>query len=125
MTTCRILLLAALTIALSGCADTRYNESDCEGTPFPHPDALVVDGPLSSLEFFRSTIGRSVGVPTSEIWADSRYEYDVALTYRYEQVGADVEFCLKAIALQLPTLWMRVGLGPGSDTSSFLRDMLV
>ena len=114
-TLCRVILLAALTSIWVGCTDTRYSESDCGGTPFPHPISLVEDGPLSSLAFFRSTVGRSVGEPTSEIWADSKYEYDAALTYRYVQVGVDVDFCLQAIALQLrhPLDEMRTQAGLG------------
>jgi hypothetical protein len=95
---CALWTAFSLAIFLAGCG-SRYDESKCPGTPFPDPRQLLSAGSLARLTYFRAA--SRLNVPSYEMWADRKFDFETSLSYYYDREKSDAHDCVKAVALSI------------------------
>jgi len=93
----RLILLLILTQLACG---SRYSATRCRGNPFPESQELLALPPLSKLVYFAGKPNGKSPIDW-EIWADAKFDFNVALKYYYTKADPKTADCPAAVTLEL------------------------
>jgi hypothetical protein len=112
----RVRLIPLLILTQLACG-SRYSASRCTGNPFPESQELLALPALSKLVYFSGKpSGKS---PTDwEIWADAKFDFNVALKYYYTKADPKATDCPAAVTLEVK---IPVTTEAQSSTHTFMK----
>jgi len=83
--------------ASSGCG-SRYDKLSCPGNPFPESSVILALAPFRNLTYFKGNTNDRSQIDY-EIWADTKFEFNVSLQYHYDKALPQGLDCPCAISL--------------------------